>query len=76
MVQERLRVPVIPGAMSGVALAGKISNENANTNIMSIPTHHTGKLELITAKAEVSLSRHGAPPGSPPGSRAARRRPT
>ena len=42
--------------MSGVALAGNICQVNANKNIINIPTHHTGKLELIIAKLDVTLS--------------------
>ena len=44
------------GSISGVALAGKIWYTNANANIISIPIHHTGKLLLITANADVNLS--------------------
>jgi hypothetical protein len=42
--------------ISGVALAGNIWYVNANKKIINIPIHHTGKLELITAKLEVILS--------------------
>ena len=42
--------------MSGVALAGNICHVNANKNIINIPIHHTGKLELIIAKLDVILS--------------------
>ena len=42
--------------MGGVARAGNICQVNAKSMISSIPTHQTGKLELITAKLDVILS--------------------
>ena len=50
------RYPGSDDGMSGVALAGNICHVNANKNIINIPIHHTGKLELIIAKLEVTLS--------------------
>ena len=46
----------LDAGMSGVALAGKIWYVNANKNIINIPIHQTGKLELIIAKLDVILS--------------------
>ena len=48
--------PGSDGAIVGVALAGKIWYTKENTKIIRIPTHHTGKLELIIANDDVSLS--------------------
>jgi len=53
------KAPMYPGSddgISGVALAGNICQVNANRNIINIPIHHTGKLELIIAKLDVILS--------------------
>ena len=51
--------PIYAGSddgISGVALDGNICHVNANKNIINIPIHHTGKLELIIAKLDVILS--------------------
>jgi len=48
--------PGSDGEIDGVALAGKIWYANENRKIISIPIHHTGKLELMIAKLDVILS--------------------